>query len=150
MVTYEEIAKMIDHSLLNPFLTDKDIEEGCRLAARYKVAAVSVRTVDVPLAARLMKNSDVQVGTIIGFPQGTTTTLVKVAEAEEAISSGATELDMVINIGKLKSGDLAYIRQDIQAVSDTAKKNNVIIKIIFENCYLCDEEIIAACKICSP
>ncbi len=149
MVTYEEIAKMIDHSLLNPFLTDKDIEEGCRLAARYKVAAVSVRPIDVILAAQLLKDSDVQVGTIIGFPHGTTTTLVKAAEAEQAISNGATELDMVINIGKLKSGDYEYVKQDLQAVTDIAKKNNVIIKIIFENCYLCEEEIIAACKICS-
>jgi deoxyribose-phosphate aldolase len=149
MVTYEEIAKMIDHSLLNPFLTDKDIEEGCRLAAEYRVAAVSVRPSDVPLAKKLLKDSSVKVGTVIGFPHGTTTTLVKVTEAKEAIENGADELDMVINIGKLKSGDLDYVMADLQAVNDIAKKNNITIKIIFENCYLSEEEIISACEICS-
>lgn len=149
MVTYEEIAKMIDHSLLKPEMTDKEIEDGCRLADRYKVAAVSVRPSDVKLAKKVLKDSEVLIDTIIGFPHGTTTTLTKVTEAKEAIENGAMELDVVLNIGKLKSKDFKYVKQDLQAVAEIAKKNKVVLKIIFENCYLSEDEIIAACKICN-
>ncbi len=149
MVTYEEIAKMIDHSLLKPEMTDKEIEDGCKLADRYKVAAASVRPSDVKLAKKVLKDSEVLIDTIIGFPHGTTTTLTKVTETKEAIENGAVELDVVLNIGKLKSKDFEYVKQDLQAVSEIAKKNKVIIKIIFENCYLSEDEIIAACKICN-
>jgi deoxyribose-phosphate aldolase len=149
MVTYEEIAKMIDHSLLKPEMTDKEIEDGCKLADRYKVAAVSVRPGDVKLAKKVLKDSEVLIDTIIGFPHGTTTTLTKVTEAKEAIENGAAELDVVLNIGKLKSKDFEYVKQDLQAVAEIAKKNRVIIKVIFENCYLSEDEIIAACKICN-
>lgn len=149
MVTYEEIAKMIDHSMLKPEMTDKEIEDGCKLADRYKVAAVSVRPGDVKLAKKVLKDSEVLIDTIIGFPHGTTTTLTKVTEAKEAIENGAAELDVVLNIGKLKSKDFKYVKQDLQAVAEIAKKNRVIIKVIFENCYLSEDEIIAACKICN-
>ena len=149
MVTYEEIAKMIDHSMLKPEMTDKEIEDGCKLADRYKVAAVSVRPGDVKLAKKVLKDSEVLIDTIIGFPHGTTTTLTKVTEAKEAIENGAAELDVVLNIGKLKSKDFEYVKQDLQAVAEIAKKNGVIIKVIFENCYLSEDEIIAACKICN-
>jgi deoxyribose-phosphate aldolase len=149
MVTYEDIAGMIDHSLLKPDLTDRDIEEGCRLANAYGVAAVSVRPSDVPLAKKVLAGSKVLIDVVIGFPHGTTTTLVKVTEAREAIENGAQELDMVLNIGKLRSGDLLYVEADIQAVRDVAAERGVTLKVIFENCYLSEEEIAAACRICN-
>jgi deoxyribose-phosphate aldolase len=149
MVTYDEIAKMIDHSLLRPELTDNDIEEGCRLADEYGVAAVSVRPSDVSLAKKTLKNSRVLIDAVIGFPHGTTTTLTKVTEAREAIKNGASELDMVLNIGKLRSGDHEYVKADIQAVKDVAAAEKVVLKVIFENCYLSEEQIIAACRICN-
>jgi deoxyribose-phosphate aldolase len=149
MVTYGDIAAMIDHSLLRPEFTDRDIEEGCRLADAYGVAAVSVRPSDVPLAKRILKNSGVKIDTVIGFPHGTTTTHTKVEEAREAIRSGADELDMVLNIGKLRSGDVDFVKQDIRAVKDAADEKGIVLKVIFENCYLSEEQIIAACRICS-
>ncbi len=149
MVTYDEIAKMIDHSLLKPTLTDDEIEEGCKIARAYRVASVCVRPSDVPLAKSLLKDSGVLVTTVIGFPHGTTTTLTKVTEANEAIENGAVELDVVLNIGKLKSRDYGYVSQDLKAVTDLAHSRRVVVKVIFENCYLSEEEIISACKICN-
>ncbi|HQT92247.1 MAG TPA: deoxyribose-phosphate aldolase, partial [Candidatus Kryptobacter bacterium] len=149
MVTYDEIAKMIDHSLLKPTLTDQEIKEGCELAAKYSVASVCVRPSDVKLAKETLKGSSVLVTTVIGFPHGTTTTAAKVAEANEAIDNGAVELDMVLNIGKLKSKNYDFVKTDIKAVTDSAHRRNVLVKVIFENCYLTEEEIIAACRICN-
>ncbi len=149
MVTYDEIAKMIDHSLLKPTLTDQEIKEGCELAAKYRVASVCVRPSDVKLAKETLKGSSVLVTTVIGFPHGTTTTAAKVAEANEAIDNGAVELDMVLNIGKLKSKNYDYVKQDIKAVTDTAHRRHVLLKVIFENCYLSEDDIIAACGICN-
>ena len=149
MVSYADVAKMIDHSLLRPEFTDRDIEEGCRLADEYGVAAVSVRPSDLPLAKSVLKNSKVLIDVVIGFPHGTTTTLAKATEAKEAIENGADELDMVLNIGKLRSGDLEFVKADIQAVKDIAEEKDVTLKVIFENCFLSDEQIIAACKICN-
>lgn len=147
MVTYEEIASMIDHSLLKPNLTDREIEEGCRTADAYRVATVCVRPSDVRQAAELLARSPVRVTTVVGFPHGSTTTATKVFEAEEAMRNGARELDVVLNIGKLKSRDTAFVRADLKAVTDAAHAKGVIVKIIFENCYLEDEEKIAACRI---
>jgi deoxyribose-phosphate aldolase len=149
MVTYDDIAGMIDHSLLKPFLTNREIEEGCRIADEYKVAGVCVRPCDVKRVAGILKGSAVRVGTVIGFPHGTTTTQAKVAEAKEAITNGAVELDVVLNIGKLKSRDYDYVKSDLAAVNSVAHENNAVVKVIFENCYLDDEEKIAACRICS-
>lgn len=149
MVTYDEIAKMIDHSLLKPTLTDEEIKEGCELAARYKVASVCVRPSDVRLANEVLEDTEVLVTTVIGFPHGTTTTGAKVAEANEAMDNGAVELDMVLNIGKLKSKNYDYVKNDIKAVTHAAHRRNVLIKVIFENCYLTEQEIIAACRICN-
>jgi deoxyribose-phosphate aldolase len=149
MVAYEEIAGMIDHSLLKPTLTDSEIEEGCKLADKYGVVSVCVRPSDVKLAKRILQDTKVLVTTVIGFPHGTTTTNAKVAEANEAIDNGAVELDMVLNIGKLKSKDLEYVEKDIKAVTEVAHKRGALIKVIFENCYLSEGEIIAACKICN-
>jgi deoxyribose-phosphate aldolase len=149
MVSYQEIAAMIDHSLLKPTMTDKDIEDGCRLADQYKVATVCVRPSDVKLAKQILKNSPVLVTTVIGFPHGTTTTAAKVCEAREAIENGCLELDVVCNIGKAKSHVWDYVRQDLKAVIDLAHASKVKVKVIFENCYLSDEEIIELCHICS-
>jgi deoxyribose-phosphate aldolase len=149
MVAYEEIAGMIDHSLLKPNLTDKDIVEGCRIAAEYRVASVCVRPSDVRTAAAALQASPVRVTTVIGFPHGTTTSQVKVFETKEAIENGAVELDVVLNIGKLKSKEYAYVKADLEAVTAAAHEKNVAVKVIFENCYLDDEEKIAACRIAS-
>ena len=113
MVKYDEIAKMIDHSLLKPFLTDEEIINGCKTADTYKVASVCVRPSDVKLAAETLSESEVLVSTVIGFPHGTTTTQVKLEETKEAIANGARELDMVLNIGKLKSGDNEYVKIEL-------------------------------------
>ncbi len=149
MVTYDEIAGMIDHSLLKPTLTDREIKDGCELAAKYRVASVCVRPSDVILASEILKDTAVLVTTVIGFPHGTTTTAAKVAEANEAIGNGAIELDMVLNIGKLRSKNYEYVKQDIGAVTDAAHARKALVKVIFENCYLSEEEIIEACKICN-
>lgn len=147
MVSYDDIAGMLDHSLLKPNLTDREIEEGCRIAHEYRVAAVCVRPSDVRRAAEILRDSPVRVTTVVGFPHGTTTTAVKVCEAEEAIRNGAVELDVVLNIGKLKSKDHDYVKADLEAVTTVAHAKDVIVKVIFENGYLSDEEKIAACRI---
>lgn len=149
MIKYEEIAKMIDHSLLNPSLTVNEVAEGCLLAAKYRVASVCVRPSDVVLAKETLNNSDVLTTTVIGFPHGTTTTETKVFEASEAIKNGAVELDVVLNIGRLRSNDLDFVREDIKSVTDIAHKNNMIIKVIFENCFLNKNQKIDACRICN-
>ncbi len=149
MVKYEEIAGMIDHSLLKPYLTDKEIEDGCRIADEYKTASVCVRPCDVKRAVETLKDSSVLVTSVIGFPHGTTTVQTKVFEAKEAIDNGAVELDVVLNIGKLKSKDFDYVKEDLKAVTEVAHENNVVVKVIFENCYLDDDEKISACEICN-
>ena len=147
MVSYDELAGMIDHSLLKPYLTDAEVEEGCRIALQYRVASVCVRPSDVKKAAEILKNSQVRVTTVIGFPHGTTTTQTKVFEAREAIANGAVELDVVLNIGRLKSKDYDFVKEDLQAVTAAAHERNVLVKAIFENCYLDKEDKIAACRI---
>lgn len=148
-INYEDIAGMIDHSLLKPFLTDAEVEAGCRLACTYEVVSVCVRPADVRLAAEILKNSTVKVTTVIGFPHGSTTTYTKLEEAKEAIANGAVELDVVLHIGKLKSGKYDYVKNDLETVVKYAHEKNVKVKVIFENCYLTEEEIIKACEICN-
>lgn len=149
MVTYEEIAQMIDHSLLNPVLTDEDIIEGCKIAKDYKVKSVCCRPSDLKLVNEKLIGSDVLITSVIGFPHGTTTTNVKVFEANEAIDNGCVELDMVLNIGKLRTENYEYVKNDIKAINDLCHKRGVITKVIFENCFLDTEQKIAACKICN-
>jgi deoxyribose-phosphate aldolase len=149
MVTYDEIAGMIDHSLLNPTLTDQDIIEGCKIAMEYRVATVCVRPSDVISAKKILENSKVATTTVIGFPHGTTTTDVKIFEAKEAIKNGCSELDVVINIGKHRSGDYEFVKNDLKAVTDLCHNKGILIKVIFENCYLDTEQKIAACRICN-
>jgi len=144
-LTERQIAKTIDHSLLRPELDDAFVESGCRLAAEYDVASVCVRPVDVRRAKAILDGSDVQVGTVIGFPHGSSTTATKVFEAHGALAAGATELDMVIDIGALKSGRDHDVRADIAAVIDVAHASGAIVKVIFENHYLTPDEIVRAC-----
>jgi deoxyribose-phosphate aldolase len=142
-----DIAKMIDHSLLRPELDDAFIEDGCRLAARYDVASVCVRPADVRRARAILESSGVAVGTTIGFPHGNHRTETKVFESVRALGDGATELDMVIQIGALKSGREADVQADIAAVVDVAHSARAIVKVIFENAYLTDDEKIRACHL---
>jgi deoxyribose-phosphate aldolase len=145
-ITAAQLAKTIDHSLLKPELTEKEVIAGCELAHLYHVASVCVKPADVPLAARLLAGSDVAVGTVIGFPHGSNATSIKAAEAAEAVASGATELDMVINIGALRSGRLDYVRDDIRAVVQAAQ-SKAIVKVIIETAYLTREEKVTACRL---
>jgi deoxyribose-phosphate aldolase len=147
-ITTEELAKVIDHSLLKPELTEADVSTGCELAKQYHVASVCVKPCDVTLAAKLLAGSDVAVGTVIGFPHGNSTTAIKVAEAQQALADGAIELDMVINIGALRSGKTDYVRNEIRQVVEVAHAARALVKVIFENAYLTDEQKVLACKIC--
>jgi deoxyribose-phosphate aldolase len=146
--TYSDIAKMIDHSLLNPVLTDEELETGCGLARDYDVASVCIKPYYLKRCAELLAGSTVAPSTVIGFPHGGHTTQVKVAEAMQALRDGGTELDMVVNIGKVLSGDWAFVRDDIRFVIDTVHGGAGLVKVIFENCYLQDSHKIALCEIC--
>ncbi|RKY01963.1 deoxyribose-phosphate aldolase, partial [Candidatus Poribacteria bacterium] len=137
--TYEEIAKMIDYSLLHPRLTDEELERGCRMAVEYGVATVCIKPYYLRRCAELLEGSGVKPSTTVGFPHGSHTTGVKVAEAKQALDDGAEELDMVVNIGKVLSEDWGYVRSDIKAVVDLAHERGKIVKVIFENCYLEDK-----------
>jgi len=146
--TCRDIAKMIDHSLLKPELTEDEVIRGCEIAKKYDVASVCCSPSALPLVAKQLKGTDIKPTTVIGFPHGYNKTETKVFEAEQAIKDGALELDMVLNIGKLKSGDFDYVRSDIKAVVDTAHKNKVLVKVILENFYLTDELKKIACRLC--
>ncbi len=147
--TYEEVAGMIDHSLLHPALTDEQLAEGCRLAARYQVASVCVKPYAVRMARRLLRGTGVLVGTVVGFPHGSNSVDSKRYEAEIACRDGATEIDMVVNVGKVLSGDWAYVRKDIKAVVDTAHRMGSIVKVIFETDFLKDDKTkVELCRVC--
>jgi deoxyribose-phosphate aldolase len=146
--TYQDIAKMIDHSLLNPTLTDAQLEEGCRLALQYDVASVCIMPYYLRRCAEILQGSDVKASTTVGFPHGGHATAVKVVEAEQALRDGGEELDMVVNISKVLSGDWDYVRRDIKAVLDAVHEAGKKLKVIFENCYLADEHKIRLCEIC--
>jgi deoxyribose-phosphate aldolase len=134
--TYKELAKMIDHSLLHPTMTDRELEEGCRVAAEYDVASVCIKPYYVKRAAELLKGTTVKVGAVVGFPHGGSTTEVKRYETEMACRDGATEIDMVINIGKALGGDWAFVENDIKTVCEEAHQRGARVKVIFENDYL--------------
>lgn len=146
-LTYHDVAKTIDHSLLRPELDDQFIEVNCRLAVEYDVASVTVRPVDVVRASELVAGSDVKVGTVIGFPHGNVLPETKVFETRRALEQGAREIDMVLNIGALKSGRDGDVGADIKAVVDAAHAGGAIVKVIFENAYLTDDEKIRACHV---
>ncbi|MFP5343256.1 MAG: deoxyribose-phosphate aldolase [Candidatus Limnocylindria bacterium] len=146
-LTERDIAKTIDHSLLRPELDDAFVEEGCRLAARYDVASVCVPPAHVRRAHAILAGTDVKVGTVVGFPHGYCTTETKVAETRQALADGATEIDMVIQIGALRSGRDTDVQADIAAVVDAAHAGGAIVKVIFENAYLTDDEKVRACRL---
>jgi deoxyribose-phosphate aldolase len=146
--TYLDIAKMIDHSLLSPVLTDEELEKGCRIALDYDVASVCIKPHFLKRCAEMLAGSTVAPSTVIGFPHGGNTTSIKLAEAEQALADGGKELDMVVNIGKVLGGNWDYVRQEVRAVAERAHGAGAIVKVIFENCYLADSHKIRLCQIC--
>jgi deoxyribose-phosphate aldolase len=146
--TLADLAKMFDHSLLQPTLTDAELDRGFQVAREYKVASVCVKPYAVGRAAEALRGSGVLVGTVIGFPHGGHRSSIKTAEAEAAMADGAAELDMVVNVGKVLSGDWGYVRDDIAAVVQPAHRRAAKVKVIFENCFLKDEHKIELCRIC--
>jgi len=145
-----KLAKMIDHSILHPTMTDEDLHRECELAKKYDVASVCVKPYMVKKAKEYLKGSDVLVGCVIGFPAGNSAISVKVFEAENACIDGAVEIDMVINIGKALQGDWTYISEEIKSVSDACHKMGAIVKVIFEIDYITKEaDIKKLCQICT-
>lgn len=134
--SYTDLAKMIDHSLLHPTMTDKELEEGCKVAVKYGVASVCIKPYAVRQAVEWLRGSDVIVGCVIGFPHGNSATESKRYETELACKDGAKEIDMVVNVGKALSGDWDYVEADVKAVCDEAHKHGAKVKVILENDYL--------------
>ena len=128
-----KIAKMVDHSLLHPSMTDAEFEAECEVAKKYNVGAVCVKPYHVKRAAELMAGTDIQVSAVIAFPHGNSTTEIKLAEAEQVCRDGATEVDMVVNIGKVVGGDWSYVDNEIRLINALVKRHNAILKVIFEN-----------------
>jgi deoxyribose-phosphate aldolase len=149
LVSLKSLAKMIDHSLLHPTMTDEAIIAGCQLSKRYEVATACVKPYAIRLAREILHDSGVEVCAVIAFPHGNSTTAIKVLEAEAAMLDGATEIDMVVNVGKVLGDDWSYVTQDIKAVSDVVVSNGALLKVIFENDYLEDQQIIKLCEICA-
>ncbi len=150
MTTVKELAKMIDHSILNPAMTDSDLKRECEVAKKYDVASVCVKPYAVKLAVEQLRGTEVKVGCVIGFPHGNSSTAVKVFEAEQACNDGAVEIDMVVNIGKVLGDDWDYVEKEIKAVTNTCHQNRAIVKVIFETDYITSAEgKIRLCKICT-
>ncbi len=148
-VSLKTLAKMIDHSLLHPTMTDEVIVAGCELAKKYDVATACVKPYSIHLVKDVLKGSDVGICAVIAFPHGNSTTAIKVREAEEAVHDGASEIDMVVNIGKVLGGAWDYVAGEIRAVNETVVGPGAILKVIFENDYLQDEHIQKLCEICT-
>jgi deoxyribose-phosphate aldolase len=146
-LTYRDVAKAIDHSLLKPDLTDTFVEAGCRLAADYDVASVCVRPRDVERARDLLTGTTVAVGTVVGFPHGSSRTETKVFESRLALQNGARELDMVIDIGALIAGDDQRVEEQISEVVEVAHAEGALVKVILENAYLSDEQKVRGCRL---
>lgn len=147
-ITLREIAKMLDHSTLQPFLTPDDIRKGCDIALEYGTATVCARPYDMPLVVKALKGSDVKPCTVIGFPHGAHHASVKVFEAQRALDDGCRELDMVLNIGALLHGDEGYVRDEIAKLAQAAHAREALLKVILETCYLSDEQKKTACRLC--
>ena len=145
-----EFAKMIDHSLLHPTMTDSDLQDGCLVANKYNVASVCIKPYAVKKAKEWLKNSDVLVGTVIGFPHGNSATDIKVEETRKACNDGAVEIDMVVNIGKVLGEDWGYVQNEINRISEETHNHNAILKVIFENDFLPhDSYKIKLCELCA-
>jgi deoxyribose-phosphate aldolase len=145
--TLEQVAKTIDHSILKPDFTYADVEAGAALALKFNTASYCIRPMDVAVAAKALAGSTVNVCTVIGFPHGSTTTAVKAFETADAIKNGAVEIDMVINVSALLSGDYEFVEQDIRAVVEVAHAAGASVKVIFETAFLNDELIVKACEL---
>jgi deoxyribose-phosphate aldolase len=146
-LTYAEIAKTIDHSLLRPELDLDTVADGVRLAVRYDVASATVRPADVALAAELVAGTGVLVSAVVGFPHGSSTTATKAFEAERALDDGAHELDMVLNIGRLRSGRDDEVRDEIRTIVELAVARGAIVKVILENAYLTNDQKVLGCRL---
>lgn len=150
MITVQDLAKMIDHSILHPTLTDRDLERECQVACKYDVASVCVKPYAVRQAVALLRDTDVLVGSVVAFPAGNSAVEVKVLEAIAACADGASEIDMVLNIAKALQGDWAYIETEISAVANACHGNGAILKVIFETDYITrEEDIVRLCEICT-
>ncbi len=148
-ITLKSLAKMIDHSLVGPTITDDDVIQGCLLAREFDVATVCVKPYTIPLTEDLVDGTDVQICSVAGFPHGCSSVGMKMIEAENAIDAGAAEIDFVVNLGKVVGGDWAYVSREIKTINDSVKRMGAISKVIFENDFLNDNQIIKLCKICS-
>lgn len=146
-LTKAQLANMFDHTLLKAFATEADFEKLCRESDENGFKMVAINSYPVAMCKKFLKNSDVHVGAAISFPLGQMTVEAKVKETQDAIDSGADEIDYVLNVGKVKEGDFSYIENEMQTLTDLCKKQNILIKVIFENCYLTKEEITAVAKI---
>ena len=146
--TYTDVSKMIDHSLLGPTLTQDDLEQGCRLAVAYDTASVCIVPYYLKRCAEILRETGVKASTTIAFPHGVVTTASKLAETRVALADGGEELDMVVNISKVLTGDWVYVKNDIRVVVDAAHEAGQKVKVIFENCYLQDEHKVRLCEIC--
>jgi deoxyribose-phosphate aldolase len=146
--SYQDIAKMIDHSLLNPVMNDEVLEDGLKVAIQYDVASVCIKPYYLRRCAEALAGTSIQPSTVIGFPHGGHCTSIKVQEATQALADGGRELDFVVNIGKVLSDDWDYVTDDIQAVTQCTHDGGAKIKVIFENCFLEDRHKIRLCEIC--
>lgn len=146
-MTQQEFNKIFDHTILKPPTTENDLKQVCQEAIKYGFCSVAVNTGMVKVCAEFLKDSDVLVDAAVGFPLGITTIDCKVYETEEAIKNGAGEVDYVVNIGKVKEGDFDYIREEMEQIVAACRKHHIISKVIFENCYLTNEEKITLCEI---
>ena len=147
--TYEAIAKLIDHSLLNPATKQEDLEKGCQVAVDYDVASVCIMPYYLKRCAEILRGSTVKATATIGFPHGVYCTSVKVAEAKQALADGGEELDVVVNIGKVLSEDWDYVTEELEQLINATHEAGQKMKVIFENCYLEDRHKIKLCEICS-
>lgn len=147
MYTKEQIAKTIDHAVLKPFATDQDVIKNCKMVTDRGVMSICVRPTDVKLAANELADSQTVVSMVVGFPHGSNSTQTKVLETKLGAEDGAVEFDMVMNLGKFLSGDYDFVQNDIGEVVKEAKKTGALVKVIFETCYLTNEQIVKACQI---
>jgi deoxyribose-phosphate aldolase len=147
------LAKMIDHSLLHPTMTDSIIKDGLLISKNHNVATACIKPYSIPLAKEILKGSDVGICPVIGFPAGNSTTTIKCAEAEEACKAIGqdfkAEVDMVVNVGKVLGGDWDYVQDEIEAINQVVVSYGAILKVIFENDYLSEKEITKLCHICT-
>ena len=148
LATYESLARLIDHPLVKPELTDEQVIEGLELAKRYGIACVSVRPTDIDLAVRTLQGSTVKAGAVCGFPHGSSNTATKLYEARDMLRRGAREIDMVVPISKLLSREFQYVQMELLQMSELCHKEGALLKVILENAYLTDELKIIACRCC--